>query len=342
MKPRNLLKKRVGISALIVAFFLLPLVTQSPYWMHVFILMWIYIIVAASLRFTITMGEWSFAHVPLMGMGAYASALLAMKLGFSFWLALPLAVLTTAAISILVYLPCLPTTGTFFFFASYAFGEVMRLCWVRFKNPFGGPAGLIFIPAPDPIHIPGLPAIEFGPLSKIPYYYTALVLMLFSLLLMCLLERSRLGRIADAIKESNLLSQFVGIRVWWYKMVILVIGSAFAAAGGSLYGHYTTLIMPVDFYWGLGVYIIIYAVVGGTRHFAGPIVGVVLFVLLRELLRPIVMYVPLVYGLILAATLVFLPEGLTSLPEKISQWIEERRVARGEETNERTAIQSDS
>ena len=327
MKHRNLWRKWGGVLAAILAAFLLPVFVQSPYWLHVFITMWTYIIVTASLRFTITMGEWSFAHVPLMGMGAYASALLVMKLGLSFWTGLPLAVLVTAVISIFIYWPCLPTTGTFFFFTSFAFGEVMRLCWARFKNPFGGTGGLVLIPAPNPIHLPGFPIIEFGPLYKIPYYYLGLVLMLFSLLILYLLESSRLGRVAEAIKESNLLSQFVGIRVWRYKMVILVIGAAFAAVGGSIYAHYTTLVLPVDFYWGLGVYIIIYAVVGGTRRFSGSIVGVVLFVLLRELLRPIVMYVPLVYGLILAATLTFLPDGLTSLPERISKWIERRRIA---------------
>jgi branched-chain amino acid transport system permease protein len=342
MKPSSLWKRRGSVLALVAFFFLLPVFIQNPYWMHVFIVTWIYIIVTASLRFTINMGEWSFAHVPLMGMGGYASALLAMKLGLSFWVTLPLAALITAFISILVYLPCLPTTGTFFFFASYAFGEVMRLCWARFKNPFGGPAGLLFIPAPGSIRVPGLPVIEFGPLSKIPYYYTAFAFMLISLVVLYRLEQSRLGRIAEAIKESNLLAQFVGIRVGVHKMIILVIGSAFAAVGGSLYAHYTTLIMPVDFYWGLGIYIIIYAVVGGTRRFAGPIIGVILFVLLRELLRPIVAYVPLVYGLVLAATLVFLPEGLISLPEKISGWTTRKKMAAEQETNDRTSFQADS
>jgi len=302
--------------------------------MHIFINIWISIIVTASLRFIINMGEWSFAHVPLMGMGAYTSALLVMKLGLSFWLALPLAALITAVISIVIYLPCLPTTGTFFFFSSYAFGEVMRLCWIKFKDPFGGPAGLILIPPPNPIHIPGFSSIKFGYLSKIPYYYLSLVCMLFSLFLLYRLEKSRLGSIAEAIRESNLLSQFVGIKVWRYKMVILVIGSAFAGIAGSIYAHYTTLIMPVDFYWGLGVYIIIYATVGGTRHFAGPIVGVILFVFLRELLRPIVMYVPLVYGLILAITLTFMPEGLTGLTEKFFDRSKKGELAKAEGTNE--------
>jgi branched-chain amino acid transport system permease protein len=327
MKDKIDRSKYLSISAALLVSFLFPVFIQSPYWLHVFINMWIFIIVTASLRFIITMGEWSFAHVTLMGMGAYASALLAKEIGLTFWLALPLAALVTAAISILLYLLCIRTTGTFFFFSSFAFGEVMRLCWVRFKNPFGGPMGLFNIPYPDPIRLPGLPPIEFGPLSNIPFYYVTLILMFFSLLLLYMLERSRLGQIAEAIRESNLLSQFVGIRVGFYKMVILVISSAFAAIGGSLYAHYTTLIMPSDFYWGLEAYVIIYLVVGGTRHFAGPIIGVVLFVLLREFLRPIVMYVPLVYGLILAATLAFLPEGLMSLPEKIKRWRIQKRIA---------------
>ena len=307
MKRNRPKSKYIGISAALLAAFLIPAFVKSPYWLHVFITIWIYIIVTSSLRFTITMGEWSFAHVPLMGMGAYTSALFVKSLGLSFWSALPLAVLTTAAISILIYLPCLSTTGTFFFFSSFAFGEVMRLCWVKFQNPFGGPMGLFDIPYPDSLQLPILPAIKFGPLSKTPFYYMTLLFMLISLLLLYMLERSRLGRIADAIRESNLLSQFVGIRVNGYKMVILAIGTAFAALGGSLYAHYLTLIQPDDFYWGLGVYIIIYLVVGGTQRFEGPIAGVLLFVLLRELLRPIVMYVPLVYGFILAATLAFLP-----------------------------------
>lgn len=309
-----------GLAAVVITLFLIPLFIKSPYWMLVLTLMWVHIIVAESFRYIVTTGEYSFAHVPLMGMGGYASALLMMKLGLSFWLALPLAVLATAIISFLIYYPCLRTTGTFFFFASFAFGEVMRLCWVRFRNPFGGVGGLSDIPRPDAIPIPGLPTVEFTIVSHIPYYYLILVFMLFGLLIMYLLERSRLGAIAAAIKESKVLASFVGIRVWHYEMIIFVIASAFAALGGGLYAHYMTLLVPIEFYWGLGIYVCVWAVVGGTGHFAGPIVGTVIFGLVREFLRPFPQLVPLVYGLILAATLAFLPQGLISLPEKISPW----------------------
>jgi len=319
---RNDWAKWGGLAAVVITLFLIPLFIKSPYWMLVLTLMWVHIIVAESFRYIVTTGEYSFAHVPLMGMGGYASALLVMKLGLSFWLAFPLAVLITALISFLIYYPCLRTTGTFFFFASFAFGEVMRLSWVRFRNPFGGVGGLSDIPRPDTIPIPGLPPIEFTLLSHTSYYYLILVFMLFSLLVMYLLERSRLGAIAAAIKESKVLASFIGIRVWRYEMIIFVIASAFAALGGSLYAHYMTLLVPIEFYWGLGIYVAVWAVVGGTGHFTGPIVGTVIFGLIREFLRPMPQLVPLIYGIILAATLAFLPEGLISLPQKISPWVE--------------------
>jgi len=311
-----------GLAAVTVILFLMPVFVKNPYWMLVLSLMWIHIIVAESFRYIVTTGEYSFGHVPLMGMGGYASALLMMKLGFSFWLAMPLAVLATALISVLIYYPCLRTTGTFFFFASFAFGEVMRLCWVRFRDPFGGSGGLGNIPRPDTIHIPGFPPVDFTFLSHASYYYLILVFMLLSLLVMYLLEKSRLGTTVAAIKESKVLASFVGIRVWRYEMIIFVIASAFAALGGSLYAHFTTILVPVEFYWGLGIYVCIWAVVGGTGNFAGPIVGTIVFGLTREFLRPFPQLVPLIYGLILAATLAFLPEGLISLPQKILPWAE--------------------
>lgn len=332
MRHNSVTAKRTVVPALLAAALLIPVFTQSSYWLHVFISMCIYIIVTSSLRFIINMGEWSFAHVPLMGMGAYVSTFLVKDLGLSFWTALPATVIITAIISIIVYFPCLKTSGMFFFFTTFAFGEVMRLCWVKFEYPFGGTRGLINIPYPDSIHIPGLPEITFGPVSKAPYYYTALFIMLLCLLLLYMLEKSRLGSVAEAIRESNLLSRNMGINVEMYKLLILSISAGIAAVGGSMYAHYVTIIMPDDFYWGLGIYIIIYIVVGGTRHFSGPIVGVIVFVLLRELLRPLVMYVPLVYGFILAGTLAFMPGGLTSLRETVPKWFEKRSALK--EANE--------
>ena len=324
---RNDWVKWVSLAAVVIALFLIPVFIKSPYWMLVLTLLWNYIIVAQGFRYIATTGEYSFAHVPLMGMGGYASALLVMKLGLSFWVALPLAVLVTAIISVIIYYPCLRTTGTFFFFASFAFGEVMRLCWIRFKNPFGGVGGLSNIPRPDPIHIPGLPIVEFTLFSHTSYYYLILVFMLFSVLTMYLLENSRLGAIAAAIKESKILASFVGIRVWRYEMIIFVIASAFAALGGCLYAHYMTLLVPEEFYWGLAIYVCVWAVVGGMGHFTGPIVGTIAFGLIKELLRPFPQIVPLIYGLILAATLALLPEGLISLPKKILLW-NKRRLSR--------------
>jgi branched-chain amino acid transport system permease protein len=294
-----------------------PLTIANPYWLLQLTLMGVYVIVAQSFRYIVTMGEYSFAHVPLMGMGAYASAVLVTKIGMSFWLAMPIAVIIAAIAAIVIYYPCLRTSGTVFFFSSFAFGEVMRLCWLKFDNPFGGAIGLYNIPRPNSINMFGVGEIAFTSPPYISSYYLVMIITGLSLLVLYLLERSRLGGVAEALASSRTLAPFLGIRVWRYEMIILVIASAFAGLAGVLYAHYVTLIVPDDFYWGLGINVVIWAVVGGVGRFWGPVVGVVVFTLLRELLRPIPELVPLVYGLILALTLVFLPEGLISLPQKL-------------------------
>ena len=322
-------KRWTGPGVALVGVFLLPLVVTNPYWLLQLTLMGIYIIVAQSFRYIVTMGEYSFAHVPLMGMGAYASAVLVMKVGLSFWAAMPIAVLVAALLAVAIYYPCLRTTGTVFFFTSFAFGEVMRLCWLKFQNPFGGSVGLVNISRPDAIKIPGLGRIVFTTPPYVSSYYLVMIMVALSLLVMYLLERSRLGGIARVMASSRTLASFIGIRVWRYEMIIVVIASGFAGLGGVLYAHYVTLIVPNDFYWGLGINVVIWAVVGGVGHFWGPVIGVVAFVLLRELLRPVPQLVPLIYGLILALSLVFLPEGMVSLPGRLAAGVRHLRRRRG-------------
>ena len=320
------------LAAPIVLLFLVPLFITSRYWLHVLIMMGVYIIATASWRYITTSGEWSFGHAALMGMGGYASTLLVMRLGLSWWLAMPLSILATMLISIIIYYPCLRTTKTFFFFSSWAFSEVMRLTWVQFKNPFGGIRGIGRIPPPDSIRIPGLPVVNFTALiTKEPYYYLVLVFTILSILIMYRLEKSHLGSIASAMSDSKVLASFAGIRVWWYQMVILAIASGFAALAGSLVVHYQGWITPADFSYLFAININIFGVVGGIGHWAGPILGVAVFGFIRELLRPWPRIVPLIYGAILAATLVFMPEGLVSLPRRVSPWVKKglEKIRRG-------------
>jgi branched-chain amino acid transport system permease protein len=308
--------KYLSIIGIVIITLLIPVFTKSEYLLHVSILIFVNIIACVSFRYIVITGEWSFAHAPLMGMGGYVSALLVMKLGFSFWVALPLSFVSTMLVSILIYYPCLRTTGTFFFFCSYAIAEIMRLCWVKFEDPFGGTTGLIGIPRPDSIAIPGLPVVEFTVMSKLPFYYLGLILALFSIVVLYMLENSRLGNIVSGIKESKLLSSYVGIRVWWYQMVVYAIASGFAGLAGAFFAHYMTILVPSDFYWGFGIDIVIFSAVGGTAQIIGPILGVIIFMGLKEVLSPFPHIVPLVWGIILAVTLVFLPGGLISLVNK--------------------------
>ena len=96
------------------------------------------IVLVSSFRLITTTGGWSLAHIPMMGCGAYATALFSGKLGVPFLISLPLSALTAGLVGLLISFPLARTKGFSFFVASFAAGEAIRLCWIRFKMPFGG------------------------------------------------------------------------------------------------------------------------------------------------------------------------------------------------------------
>ena len=133
----------------------LPLV--NGYYQQVAIYLLIDVILVASFRFITTMGRWSFAHVPLSGVGGYTSAILTAHHGMSFWVTLELGGLAAAAIALVLSYPCLRTSGLYFFMSTFAAGALIVWSWTTFINPFGGINGIYGVAPPDPLRLPGLP-----------------------------------------------------------------------------------------------------------------------------------------------------------------------------------------
>ncbi len=100
------------------------------------------LVVVVSYRLVTITGEWSLAHVVMMGVGGYASALLAKRAGLDFWLSMPLAALFTAGLAFVLSFPLFRMKAFYFLIGSFAAGEAIRLTWIRFYDPFGGPKGL--------------------------------------------------------------------------------------------------------------------------------------------------------------------------------------------------------
>ena len=315
--------KIVLIPSLIAAGFLFPLITQNPYHLHVLINIFIWCILALGIRIILVAGHLNAAQASFMGIGAYGSALLVMKLGWSFWLAMPAAGLIAAFISALVGYSTFRIKGAYFVMVTFAITEVCRQVWMMWKGLFGGAEGLLGIPRPAPIDLAGI-TISFT--SKVPFYYLALSLFLIAVLIYHRLHISRFGLTLRSFPQAELLAECSGINVIRHKVIAFVVSSFFAGIAGSFAAHYFTYASPWDFVWTNSLYMLLYAVIGGVSTVAGPILGCFVMLGLDELLRPFKQYMPIFLGAVLIFVLLFLPDGLCSIPERMRTLLKRRSV----------------
>lgn len=283
------------------------------------------VLLVSSYRLLTLTGEWSLAHVVLMGVGAYSGTLFASRLGLPVPLSIPLGALTAAVIAWLLSFPLFRLKGFYFLIGSFAAGEVIRLIWRKYRDPFGGPRGLTTVP--------GFPDIEIGQISlamwdPVNYYYLALAVVLLSLWLLRRLERSRLGLNFHAVHWQDRLAESVGVDARRTRTLAFVTSAFFAGLAGSLMAPYQGAINPNVFNVDQMVYVLIWVIIGGTTTFYGPILGVVLLtvvneVVLREL--GVSQMRPLIYGLLLILAMLFIPKGLDWQIVRLAEWWKERR-----------------
>lgn len=239
----------------------------GDYTIEVLILFLINLILVVSYRIPATTGDWSLSHVVLMGCGAYATAILTKWYGLSIFLTVPLSAVIAAIVGLIIVTPLIRTRGFGFFIASFALGELVRLIWIKFRDPFGGPRGMIGIPSGE------IGAIDF--FEPLPYYYFVLVVALICLFVMYRIDQSRIGKSFRALYTDEGLAESVGIDVPRYRAMAFTMGAFFAGIAGSLLAHRLGAVDPKNFDISVMVYLIIWIVVGGSATFWGPIIGLV-------------------------------------------------------------------
>ncbi|MEX1061364.1 MAG: branched-chain amino acid ABC transporter permease [Methyloceanibacter sp.] len=293
---------------------------------EILVLLTINVLLVSSYRLLTLTGEWSLAHAVIMGVGAYGSALAAKQLG----LPVPVSMLVGAAaaglLAFLLSFPLLRMKGFYFLIGSFAAGEIIRLIWKwsELTFLFGGPKGIKLIPP-----FPDFLSVDFY--EPVNYYYLCLVVVAVSLVMLYRIERSRIGLTFHAIHWQDKLAQSVGVDTFRYRMLAFVISSFFAGLAGALYAHYVGTVNPNRFGVEEMVYILIWAIVGGTATFYGPILGVVVLTVLNEVVLralDVDQMRPMLYGAILIVSILFLPNGLESLVPRIRGWIAGRRHKR--------------
>ncbi len=281
------------------------------------VLLMINVLLVCSYRLLTLTGEWSLGHVVMMGVGAYASALLAKRLGVPVPVSMLAGGVVAAAGAAILSVPLFRMKGFYFLIGSFAAGEIIRLIWKRFTDPFGGPKGLKRIDAFPDIDV-GFLQIDFY--EPVNYYFLALIAVSVSLFVLRRIERSRIGLTFHAIHWQDRLAESVGVDTFHYRTLAFVIASFFAGIAGGLYGHYVGAVNPTRFGVDQMVYVLVWTIVGGTATLHGPILGVVVLTVINEIvLRGLGLDTvrPLIYGAILILSVLYLPDGLESLGPKL-------------------------
>src|SRR5689334_7590328 len=296
------------VVVLAVLALLVPLL--GDYYIHVFALVLINIILAASLRPSLNCGQLNIGHSAFMCVGAYTSALLAKHYALPFELTLLAGALLATVVGLIVGYPSLRLRGAYFAMVTVAFVEVIRLIaaiWVPLAR---GNSGLSGIPKPNLLRITLV--------SKSSQYYLAVGLTALSLFILWRLERSRLGLTWRSIGLADNLAQSLGVNVAAHKLLAFAVGCFFAGVAGAFYAHFIRFRFPPEFGFLVATNILVYNFVGGRGHFVGPIVGATFLSLLSEPFRGSA-YETIFFSIAMLLTILFLPGGLITLPGKLAQ-----------------------
>ncbi len=305
------MKSFVVVVGILIVMAILPHLMSFKY-QDLMIFLVINILVVVSYRLVTLTGEWSLIHMVMMGVGAYASGMLAKMAGFSFWISMPLGGLTAAFIAAILCFPLFRMTQFYFLIGSFAAGEAIRLVWIYFINPFGGSSGINRLPLPE------LGNIDF--FESIPYYYLTLVVVTISLFILYRIEKSRVGLTLLSVHWKAPLAESVGVNTWKYRSLAFIVGSFFVGIAGALKVHYLGIVTPNSFGIGVMVFVLIWVIVGGYSSFFGPIIGVVVLTFFDESIRSYAEIRPAIYGAVLILSILFLPTGLESIPAKLKAW----------------------
>jgi branched-chain amino acid transport system permease protein len=249
-------------------------------------------------------GQFSFGHAAFFGVGAYASALLVLKLKLPFVVALPFAAIAAAIAGVLVA-PVLRLSGHYLAIATLAVGEMVFVLMINWKGLTNGAYGIYGIPLPD-----------FGPLkidTDQKYFILSSLTLALIYFIALRLVHSRFGRALIAVRENELAATASGINPLRQKAAAFIYGSASAGAAGALYAHYISYINPELFGFTTSVQMVVMVVVGGLGSMPGAIIGALVVTLLPEFLRAFADYRLVIYGGLIIAFMRFLPGGLADI-----------------------------
>ncbi len=275
------------------------------------IAIWILFAMGFNLLFGYT-GLHSFGHGAYLGIGAYGFGLFQHHAAVSLWGGLLAAILAASLAGAIVALFLSHRRGIYYALLTIAFGQVfwfsaMKLHWLT-----GGEDGLLNIPRPD---------LVLGPLAidlndNANFYWFCAFITVIAIVFMWRLVNAPFGRVLQAIRQNETRARFVGYDVWRWKWLAFTLSAAFAGLAGGLFAMAQQSAYPdVMSLHQSGLIVMMVLVGGGLVSFWGPVLGVVLYFIARDVLGGLTEAWLLWYGLMFMVMVMVRPEGVAGLLE---------------------------
>ncbi len=305
-----------------------PLIFSGRYYIDLAIMCLVYSLLSLSLNFiTGYCGIVVLGQAGFYGIGAYTSAILLTRFGWSFVVTALVAVAVSFLFGLIIGLPTLRVSGKYLSIVTLGFGEIMRIIELNAIGLTGGPFGIKNIPHPDIFGI-----VLKTPVSK---YYLILALLAISIIAVENLTNSRAGNAWFAIKGDEIAAQSIGINTHKYKLMAFAISAALAGLAGAFFASYVNYIDSTSFTFETSILILSMTIMGGLGSIPGSILGSIFYTVLPEVLRFVAEYSQIVYGGTIILAIMFKPDGILggfNLRQiRLFENLERQKAARGEE-----------
>lgn len=276
----------------------------SGYVIYIVNLLMIYIVLALGLHIVIgETGQFALAHAAFYGIGIYTAGILNNTLHLNFVISIIVAGVVTAVIGYILGALAIRMRDIYLALSTFAFGEAMQWVFLNWTDVTNGSNGYQMSPAQF---------FGFQLTSDLRAYPFVVVCAALLLGLTVWLSRSQLGSAFRAVRESDVAAQAMGVNANVIKRVAFMLSAAYAGMAGGLYTTFSSFIHPESLGFWTTILILIMIVVGGIGSVRGAVVGALIFGLISELLRQVLSFQEIIYGLILIGFMMFAPRGLFS------------------------------
>jgi branched-chain amino acid transport system permease protein len=278
----------------------------------------IYALAATSLNLILGYGGMiSFGHAAFLGTGAYVSSILLAEGISSAWIGWPAAVAASAAAALVVGAVSLRTRGVYFIMSTLAFAQMMYFL-VNSMKAYGGDEGL---------NLPARATVGFGLDLNDPtaFYYVALAILACALYGLHRVAHSRFGRVIQAVRENEVRAEAIGFPAYRYKLACFVIAGAVAGLAGALLASHGRYVNPSVLHWTQSGTLMVMVILGGVGRLWGGAIGALALLGLEDLianhrigwlaamLPNYEQHAGLGVGVVLLATVLFVPQGIAGL-----------------------------